>query len=253
MENENQEQKNIPPIQLKQTSLEPLNNLIKSPLFMISGLVIIICIIFISINISKKKRTTEQSTILPTQTVIYPTEIPKKINPTTDPTEVWKTYTNDKFNFLFKYPENLFKYFEILSETSDSANLEFATDQISGGRPELFTTININKDPRTLKEYIEMYKSFYEDIKEQSEIIDGNSASRIIRYPAKLEVPMVYSDSIYFKKNLFIYSIRMVSENKDLLEKNKLIFNQILSTFKFNEKTVINLKRIGYIKSITPN
>ena len=40
MENENQEQKNIPPIQLKQTSLEPLNNLIKSPLFMISGLVI---------------------------------------------------------------------------------------------------------------------------------------------------------------------------------------------------------------------
>ena len=45
----------------------------------------------------------------------------------------------------------------------------------------------------------------------------------------------------------------MVSENKDLLEKNKLIFNQILSTFKFNEKTVINLKRIGYIKSITPN
>lgn len=108
---ENQTQPSIPPFQpTPETPVTPSINWSKIIIFILIGLVVIAGSVFAGMQIGKNQilkqpSIVEQSTIIPTQTIIInpTTALPTKPNPTIDPTANWKTI-NGKY-WIFKVPK----------------------------------------------------------------------------------------------------------------------------------------------------
>lgn len=106
---ENEILQNIPPVQTSPQSpvsvpTQPSTNWSKILLITVLGLIIIAGSVFVGIQIGKSQTPSQQpiatqSTISPTQATTIPTALP-----TTDSTLNWKTYSNSKYSFSFKYP-----------------------------------------------------------------------------------------------------------------------------------------------------
>ncbi len=179
--------------------------------------------------------------------IITPSKAPETNNkptpdtkPQNDQTANWKTYTSDKFNFSFKYPEDIFKYSNPVGEGQVSRgflSIQFATDDLSfnaKGLPKLSMYINVSTSSGTLEDDIKSLKSNVKNISQVVATLDRSQGYRIYEFPTALEaIPNISSDSTYVQKNNLLYSISFTSSNADLIRTNKQTFDQILSTFKF--------------------
>lgn len=147
--------------------------------------------------------------------------------PTADPTVSWKTYTNSKYGFTFKYPENWdFQelYSKTQSNTIDYLQLTLAKkeyfDPIPKSKPHI--TINavetIDRDKLSIYQNTEVVKSITVDGIEAEERKHSTSTVDDTKYVTLTTNNMTYT-----------FESRMSSQDQEQRD----IFDQILSTFKF--------------------
>ncbi|MCL5438573.1 MAG: hypothetical protein M1268_01120 [Patescibacteria group bacterium] len=169
--------------------------------------------------------------ITPTQTV-SPT-------PTVDPTANWKTYTNSKFRFSFKYPPDI-KISSTSGEFENGLNLEFGKensgmpiltvwlttgDYVKGRQNDLNTILSTNK----LDDYnyqISAKKIDGKNLYVYTQEFDSSSnkfappGGPLYRVGALGTINNIFFDIFY-------------NSNKETSKQDQQIFDQILSTFKF--------------------
>ena len=148
-------------------------------------------------------------------TGIIPTEVttPTAV-PTVDPTVGWKTYTNPRFNFTFKYPDDYFKY------TGDmQSEVDLLPSQGTGeaaGTPMGLTLGDVW--------FTITYKSADPNQKDQAKQIVTLGGPQPV---SSFQVQRVYQNNVY--------TIELSAFNQKTLTENESLFDQILSTFKFTE------------------
>lgn len=159
--------------------------------------------------------------------------------PTTDPTADWKTYTNTKYKFSFKYPSEVF--FQGKTD-SDYIFLESDKNFVMplGGWDSQPTDIEISIDQNsknlTFSEKVNSIKKLLDNTSvSESEIALSSSIGKQISGQGASETPLQESRWIFI-----ILKIPNINKFVDisLIESGKFninTFNQILSTFKFTE------------------
>ncbi len=199
----------------------------------------------IAIGIGGYVLGTKKNQAVPQKQKVIPTT--SQPSPTPDSTANWKMYTNKTYGYSFKYPadwimmeENQIrtsfsnKKFDVAFELSNEP-LGFVLDiykpsPISEFDKQLF---NAKKDSIITDE-----KSYVKTIKNYDLMIDGFRAVK----SSQEDLPGAPRDGVYKTKygidhNGSNYSVQFWSTTKDALDKNKEIFDQILSTFQFiNQK-----------------
>jgi hypothetical protein len=188
---------------------------------------------------------------LPNLSFLNPSPTPTPTpTPTPDPTADWKTYTNSKYNYLFKYPTNFSVETKGDSDITTTNVIVLADDcKYDAGDRCLTETIDANmliyNANKTLSDYI-AYASGQarQTISEQSLTIDGKPA-----LAREIFDPNEYSGSS--EKGVVHYITVMVNDqtvfNFDFVERGKdqklitsikdwqkqTYIDQILSTFTF--------------------
>lgn len=163
-----------------------------------------------------------------------PTESLMESSPTINPRANWKTYTNTKYGYTFKYPPEF---------TLDSYG------QVSGEEGTIELT-KANNNPQTSilvdASISETSKSLYLDYKSRADgntatgqLIEGGSEVAVsmseiqlannIAYQGVLESNTDILINILIERNNLIYGLQFITEVKE----DKALFDQILSTFKF--------------------
>lgn len=248
---DNETQQNIPPIQpLPQTPITPSINFSKILFSIILGLIVIAGSViagsvFAGIQIGKNQITkqqliTEQPIISPTQVIVNPTIIPTTTlptepNPIINPTADWETYTSHLSPFSLKYPKSWPIETEIANPKCDTCveNIRFTPNPIGGGSS--IAVVLVFKDPRikTLDDYKNVIiQSDSSIVNVQNAKVDSENA---LSYKLSGGIPPLPIIEYVVVNNGYYFIIRLENSdetNKDLV-KNRNIFNQILSTFKF--------------------
>lgn len=150
----------------------------------------------------------------------------------TDETSNWKTYSSNKHGFSVKYPEdpNLF-----LSQTNDNNGFQLRSYSIGLG-------VNTEQEVRGFMG--ESFPPRYEELKyfgnipplinKRKIIIDGVEALRadaIGKYEQDFDLDVVIFAN---KSSLYSFTLdRIAAKSLNTLERDKKVFDQILSTFKF--------------------
>ncbi len=186
-----------------------------------------------------------QNYLLKQQISQSPTASP---SPTVDPTADWKTYTNTAYSYHLKYPnEWLAKSFgpgpggfQLLNDSSRGVILSPNNQEQTIPSPSL----QIEADgPENLSRpiYSEFQKQAKTGFSETYKLISETTTSFSGVTATVLEGEHVYSEtSTYVKQFVFAssesgvyFSITIASDTK----KESLVFDQILSTFKFLDET----------------
>ncbi|MCX6794006.1 MAG: hypothetical protein NTY06_02775 [Candidatus Gottesmanbacteria bacterium] len=218
---------------------QPIPNLPKNNSNIFIGILIFIFGIVVGLTLDKTAllsniripnfRATPTPTLLPTPT------------PPVDPTANWKTYTNSKYVFSFRYPWDW-----QIEENSDMSEIIISPKTSSENKYYQFQIdILQNSETMTAKEYVDRLLTpslngpdvltfdKRQEIKEQNylgEELVGIAAPVSWKY-----------DYVYFTKDtrVFFFSFPMGEPNKVVLdpETNYQTARQILSTFRFIEPT----------------
>jgi hypothetical protein len=170
----------------------------------------------------------------PQTPMVQPTLIPKPTVIPTVSTEAaqtanWKTYTNQKFNLLVKYPQNW-------NVNSDKNGLVISGDN---------NTITIQSSPYPSIDFDKLYEKpdgtvdknpVFIRTKIKNLEIDGYKATMYSNENTQANQNKAYDISVYIIKGA---PITMISTQVDLNLKSNFLptFNQILSTFKFLDVT----------------
>lgn len=164
--------------------------------------------------------------------------------PTPDPTADWKTYTNEEYDFEFKYPSN--KTAEFLEEPyngfcnenkrrglvnlllwPEGKKLPVVGEEIGVSDVSLFIYGEENKNNLSLEKWIEKNcPQLLSGYKKENYEISGLSAVKYTRIGEGVGAPEIQPYIFLLKNNKLFY----VHPYGD-----KEIFDQILSTFKFLE------------------
>lgn len=176
-------------------------------------LISLVAVLFVSVlyllylNFAKKP---EVAYVPKTGKIILPTTVPT----TTDPTANWKTYTNTKYSFSFKYPQDYFKY---VNEYQAGNSIYFAPTEGKG--VEMGTPMALTPGDVWFTVDISLAKSGQKSTPKELISLDG---------------PQPVSDfQSVIVENGNAIKIVLSSFSKDTLNKFESTFNQILSTFKF--------------------
>lgn len=233
---ENEIQPNITqtqPLAQVPTPVSPPANWIKIILFILLGIVIIAGSVFAGIRIGKKQiaspqKTTEQPAVFPTQVVVNPTAgpitiSPTVLSPTTDLTVNWKTYENKKWGFSVKYPEKFF------TACYPEEGLKLWGPNFDCNVPhDIFYTISaIGYEDIDYKPYKKASKS-------EPIVVAGKNATKNIYIFDESDGPLF---ELHEETEIVIPLqsglIQLVLLGQE--EKNKVFFDQIISTFKFTD------------------
>ena len=220
----------------------------KTFIFVLLGLVLVAGLLFAGVALSQKGFLSGiLSLAKPSPT---PTLAPEP-TPTPDPTANWKTYTNQKYNYSFKYPaeaklEEGKGYEERLQETiltfygpnypgpgefTDGYGITFAVLKNLG---------NATPNQLAQKVFAESQKGIADKTLEGDiskckveEVTRGGTTGTRFTYCVRAPGSGVVNFSEWFVKNGITYQIYAVLQNSNYQKD----FDQILSTFKFLDQT----------------
>lgn len=174
-----------------------------------------------------------------------PTPIPVvQSSPTTDPTANWVTYTNSVDGFSFRYPNDYFRF-----QGDPSLGLFLSTSAPQGGNGPKFlgrndTWLSASAMPAnqiiSLDDFfkLEGVKDRYGNVSEKEIVSIGGVNGYRFTYNTQVFAAGDSSTTIYIYEGLAIkddrvYSVSLSAFNRSILESDKTILDQILSTFKF--------------------
>lgn len=232
MENENIRQTPLstPVSNPGQPPIEPLQNSVKR-LTIFIVLFIIIVIFGIGtyfLGAKSQPAPTPQPTPL---AVVQPT-------PTPDPTADWKTYTNKKYNYLMKYPQNW--SLEEFSETRPQFNDSYQSTVFYSPNKEYALSFGLRKAGETIKLSGRTGVSAGDFVTGTSIVIAGVSIpTKNLVYKDKLKAVFYQSGDFFsignFEANADFDRVAIDDyDSRDLTNSLELsTANQILSTFKF--------------------
>ncbi|HEC65770.1 MAG TPA: hypothetical protein ENI23_10770 [bacterium] len=167
--------------------------------------------------------------------------------PTPDPTANWETYTNQEYQYSLKYPPE----WKLDTSSSQSTYLtinEGPLKEITRGEdtqvmvpieprdPEKYARITIS-DTGTSAKTVQEIASEWRGEPVESTTVGEHEAAKVLQQPATNGEPLVegsYTLSIFVKNNKgTILLLQLETAN---LTKYEPIFDQILSTFEFNDQ-----------------
>lgn len=168
-------------------------------------------------------------------------------SPPEDQTAGWRTYTNTRFNFSFKYPSDLIYIYDQSDQYVESgiSNAMILIQNFDGSQPRTET----NNDFQIVV-YIANRSGRFNLEDPQGEqtrtIINGIDVIKSFTTQKWVLVPTVFFQSSPNKVAI------QLSNPKST---NTAWFDQIISTFNLldSPNTLLDSKKIGYIKSVTPN
>jgi hypothetical protein len=146
---------------------------------------------------------------------------------TADPTADWKIYTNDKYGFTFKYP-NDWEYQENYSKTQNTIDYL----QITLAKSEYFNPIP-KGNPLIMLSLIETTDQNKLSIYQNTEIVKTIVIGEITAEERKHMTPTVDSKYVTFINNDISYEIESQMHTQSI--EHQEVFDQILSTFKFTD------------------
>lgn len=189
-----------------------------------------------------------------------PTPAPEAVaTPTPDPTADWKTYTNDQYKFVFKYPNNWSTYNN--TQRANSKTMELYLLNVPDGTPWPDNFLGVVKVYKGVGDLVQWFHSEVEftEAKKQEFINLAKSASglndfvmsdlsqsykqaSVSGYPTIEQTILCHRENCYFmagpqnSKDYFVKNEDMVVSISFLtLFPNETfpILDQVLSTFKF--------------------
>ena len=218
---------------------KPRKDWLKIIVFSLVGIIILSSIFYIGYWYGVNQSATEApKSAIPTPTLtVLSTPTPTPV--VKDEIFGWKTYRNEKYGYLIKYPDDWEKVSEEeekrrgLPETHDS--IELKLEDIC--KP-ILDVETITDYKLSLEEFIQERKDgrYYEKIYSEEEIlIDGIRGYEIVALAVREWNPYIIAKDIFFIKNNMFYTLSFEDWCIEKLEQSKSqqIFNQILSTFKF--------------------
>ncbi len=187
---------------------------------------------------SSEKAVTAETDKIPA--VVSPTvNQPDPATLVIDPTANWKTYTNNKYNITFTYPNS---YFQYISPQEDVVYLapkegegEAKGTPLGLDKSDVWLDLHVNPvdTALTLEQFLELPEmSGYKNAKKEKIAIAGLDG-----YKVTIDIPsgpngIVFYEGLVKNKNT-IYRLSLTSYNFTALLSKQTIFDQILSTFKF--------------------
>ncbi len=198
-------------------STTPVNQTLKTnwPLFSLMGVLVLMAGISIGLLIS--------ASLTPT--------------PSTDPTANWKTYTNSKYNFTFKYPDNKRVVFDTIGYGVLSKHMVISISLYSNGfqMPKFNTgfkgelTFSITVVPTPDNNVVNWVKeesrlTWIYDARVEKSVMDNLPGYTLVEQKKGLNKLVITNHN----NNLFL--INAYGESKYAIND---MFTQILSTFKF--------------------
>lgn len=152
-----------------------------------------------------------------------PTGTGETANPATGEAN-WKTYTDLKNGFSFKYPASWIN-FKFKNPTTNIEYGAFSTEQVSDYNQLSDISIIVLVNPQEARKLSAIWKEIAVDGKQAGRQSFENMCPGSDKYCA------TWSDTIIFKDKSL--SISLTSRTLEAVQNNEQIFNQILSTFKF--------------------
>lgn len=171
---------------------------------------------------------------IPTQTVSHTLTSPSPIPTSSDETANWKMFTNTKYGYSIKHPDNWYD--------AGSYDGDWYFDQVFSNTPvdkpspsaQSIRVRVIKRVGPAWKDTKVYFDEIYNDPNGSHFLIDNVPATKIIEVPGKEKATEpYYSINAYAYKNGRVYRIYIIEENKEIAKKIEPVFNQILSTFKF--------------------
>lgn len=189
-------------------------------------------------------------------TIPTPTTVPQQPTPTPDPTSSWRIHTDETFKFSFRYPADRFPNFFTDAISADLLVLSIASDS---GKPDLSSPEKIKQainpdEPKidvfvfklgteeiALEEFIASKSGTYDATEKEIIMIGGKKGYTLSKLtfptdtPPNLQYLQSYRYEGWVKRGKYVYWFSLVSGNKEILLKNKYLFDLLLSTVKFIE------------------
>ncbi len=163
---------------------------------------------------------------------VVPTFTPRA-DGSTSLTASWKTYTNTKYGFEFKYPSNWKEW-----STSSDKDITFYDPSVNYGSDSdrLFPAVTINVQADTFSgsiiEYDKSINPAIAALRQNSTEIIGGKTAYVYTGKGVVDFRIVFNRSDIY---LFSSSAATIAANKneESAQPVRQVFNQILSTFKF--------------------
>lgn len=160
-----------------------------------------------------------------------------------DETANWKTYTNTKFGYSFKLPKHWYGLFgqdnETRIQTFENYDSNLITPTYS---PEDRIHLEVFVYPKDYSDYNYQLNSFNKWKTKEIGFEEDQSVKtadlEVGGFPSikiHFESDNLYSDSIKIKHTDFLIGIRFRGADKAAFDANRIIFDQMLSTFRFLE------------------
>lgn len=212
---------------------EPPRKKVSKWLVISSVIILPAAIIFIAFKLITQKGITTPPEPIPTALV----------EPSTDPTADWKTYTSKDSNFSFKYPDNLFIY-----QSNPQLDSQYWSNKADGGDPlalkpdEIWLIMSSSiSDSTTMDFYNKITNLKVNDTIPESAVtklselntggIKGSTYYQGLVLNSAGEAIYTY-EAIWVKEDT-VYKLSLSAITEENLQKYKGVFDQILLTFSF--------------------